>query len=52
MVTIACVNLVMIVMYFKFAGMMYKSHKHYIGVKHFGFMALYWSVSLLIGIIY
>jgi len=42
----------MTVLYVKYAGMPYKSEKHYKGLRHFGIVAGYWSCAFVLKLIY
>ena len=45
-------NVYMIILYVKYAGMPYKSEKHYKGVKQFSIMAIYWTIAIIIKLVY
>jgi len=51
-VVLVAINVSMLVIYVKYAGMPYKSQKHYKGLKHFGFMAGYWTFAFILKLVY
>ena len=47
-VIIITINISMIALYCRYAGMPYISDKHYQGVKHVGYVVAYWSMAFVL----
>lgn len=47
-VIVICMNLMMIIVYWNYSGMPFKSEQHAVNLRHMGLVAGFWSLAFVV----